>query len=160
MKTRCPACGAENSLDALIANEDARSVLALLYGVDMGLVHALVRYMGLFRSNSRALSWERMARLLGQIVPDIQAGAIRRNGQVFAAPPHAWVWAVGQMMDARSSGCLKLPLTSHGYLYEVISRFKGDLTPIQQGLKQETVTPVAVNKSKTMSALETLASLK
>lgn len=77
MKTRCPACGAENSLDALIANEDARGVLALLYGVDMGLVHALVRYMGLFRSNSRALSWERMARLLGQIVPDIQAGAIR-----------------------------------------------------------------------------------
>ncbi|MBQ9725123.1 MAG: hypothetical protein IJV56_07285 [Neisseriaceae bacterium] len=160
MKTRCPACGAENSLDALIANEDARGVLALLYGVDMGLVHALVRYMGLFRSNSRALSWERMARLLGQIVPDIQAGAIRRNGQVFPAPISAWVWAVGQIMDARSSGCLKLPLTTHGYLYEVISRFKGDLMPIQQGVNPQAEQAKQTVKSKTMSALETLASLK
>lgn len=158
MKTRCPACGAENSLDSLVANDDARQFLKMLVALDDGLVRLAVRYLGLFRPTSRPLSWDRMSRLLGEIVPDIQAGIIRRNGVEHPAPISAWVWAVGQIMDARSSGCLKLPLTTHGYLYEVISRFRGDLMPIQQGLNQ--AVNVREKPSKTMSALEKLAGLQ
>ena len=160
MKTRCPACGAENSLDSLVANEDARAFLKMLVALDDGLVRLAVRYLGLFRPATRPLSWDRMARLLGEIVPDITAGIIRRNGIEYPAPIAAWIYGFSQVLDARNSGCLKLPLTTHGYLYEVISRFRGDLMPVQQGLNPqvEQVKPPA--KSKTMSALEKLAGLQ
>ena len=158
MKTRCPACGAENSLDSLVANDDARQFLKMLVALDDGLVRLAVRYLGLFRPARRPLSWDRMSRLLGEIVPDIQAGIIRRNGVEHPAPIAAWIYGFHQVIDARNSGCLKLPLTTHGYLYEVISRFKGDLTPIQQGLNQ--AVNVREKQSKTMSALEKLAGLQ
>lgn len=124
MKTRCPNCGATLSLDALMAHDAAREALALVFGVSGALGGAITRYLGLFRPAKRELTMDRVAKLLREIVPDIQAQRIERNGQVHAAPAEAWVWAIGQTLDARDAGRLTLPLSSHGWLYEVITSWR------------------------------------
>lgn len=121
MKTRCPNCGAVMSLDALMAHEAAREALALVFALSGRLGTAITRYIGLFRPASRELSMDRVAKLLRDIVPDIQRGEIERNGTTHPAPVEAWIAAIDQALVARETGRLKMPLTSHGWLYEVIA---------------------------------------
>jgi hypothetical protein len=125
MRTRCPACGATLSLDALIAHEGAREALAALVALGGPLAQAVIRYLGLFRPDSRELTFDRLARLLGELLPDLRAQRIERNRQVFEAPPEAWLWAIEQTLSARDEGRLKTPLKSHGWLYEVLSGWRG-----------------------------------
>lgn len=136
MKTRCPACGATVSLDALMSHEAAREALTLVFALSGPLGAAVTRYLGLFRPASRELSMDRVAKLLREIVPDIQRGEIERGGVTCPAPIDAWVWAIAQALEARDTGRLKLPLTGHGWLYEVISSWRpsapmGALVPAQ-----------------------------
>lgn len=124
MRTRCPSCGATLSLDALVAHDGAREALAAVFKIGGPLGAAVVRYLALFRPETRELTLDRVARLLGEIIPDIQAQRISRDGQVFEAPAEAWVWAIEQSLAARDAGRLKTPLKSHGWLYEVISSYR------------------------------------
>ena len=89
MKTRCPCCGAQNSLDALVAHEEARQSLWALAQIGGAMTQGLVRYLGLFRPAKSALSAPRMASLMAELLPDMQAGEIRRGGQVHPAPAAA-----------------------------------------------------------------------
>lgn len=124
MRTRCPACGTTLSLDALIAHDGAREALAVVFKLSGTLGTAVVRYLALHRPEARELTMDRVARLLGEILPDIQAQRISRDGQVFEAPADAWVWAIEQSLAARDAGRLKTPLKGHGWLYEVISNYR------------------------------------
>lgn len=124
MRTRCPSCGATLSLDALIAHDAAREALAVVFKLSGLLGSALIRYLALFRPETRELTMDRVAKLLNEVLPDLQAQRITRNGQVFDAPVEAWVWAVEQALAARDSGRLTMPLKSHGWLYEVISNWR------------------------------------
>lgn len=101
MKTRCPCCGAENSLDALIAHEQARQSLWMLANIGGPMTLGLVKYLGLFRPNKSALSQARMASLMAELLPDIQAGQIYRNGQSYPAPVAAWAYAFNEVLAAR-----------------------------------------------------------
>ena len=98
MRTRCPSCGATLSLDALIAHDAAREALAAAFKLSGQLGSALVRYLALFRPESRELTMDRVARLVGDLLPDLQAQRISRNGQVYDAPLEAWVWAIEQAL--------------------------------------------------------------
>lgn len=124
MNCRCPNCGAVNSLDSLLANDDVRNVVQLLAELGGELPKALLRYCGLFRPAQSQLTFARTAKLLGELLPDIREQRIERNKQVFDAPPDAWLWAIAQMLDARDAQRLETPLRSHGYLYEVISKYR------------------------------------
>lgn len=121
MKTRCPCCGAENSLDALIAHDAARDALAAVLRLDAGLARAAMRYLSLFRPARTTLSFERVARLLSELLPDMEAQRITRNRTEYPAPREAWQWAMTRCVDARDAGKLKTPLTGHGYLYEILT---------------------------------------
>lgn len=125
MKTRCPCCGAENSLDALFAHEDARDCLWQLAQMGGPMTRGLVQYLGLFRPQKSALSAARMAGLMAELLPDMQAGHIRRRGKVCPAPPEAWAYGFQAALAARNEGRLQLPLKSHGWLYEVIGQWRG-----------------------------------
>jgi len=109
MKTRCPCCGATLSLDALVAHEGAREALSAVFKLSGALGSALVRYIAMFRPDARELTLERVARLINELLPDIQAQRIQRNGQVFDAPLEAWIWAIEQGLAARDAGRLKTP---------------------------------------------------
>ena len=125
MKTRCPACGSENSLDALLSGDDARQALWSLAQIGGELTKRLVQYLGLFRPVKSSLSNARMAKLLAELLPDIQSGRIVRDGQEFDAPIEAWIWALGEVLNARDLGTLKTPMKAHGYLYEVLTHWRG-----------------------------------
>jgi hypothetical protein len=64
MKTRCPACGATCSLDALLVRK-MLSICCLL-NLTGDLAKPLVKYLALFRE-SRDLTFERTAKLLSEI---------------------------------------------------------------------------------------------
>ena len=120
MKTTCPACGAVNSLDALIGNEAARSLLVVaLEQTQTG--RRLIRYVALFRPAQRQLSWDRVASLLGELLDLIRKGKVERHGRLWAAPETVWVAALDEILARRDEGKLTLPLKSHGYLLEIIT---------------------------------------
>ena len=54
MKTRCPCCGAENSLDALLAHDEARDAMLALMQAGGETARLAVQYVALFRSGSYA----------------------------------------------------------------------------------------------------------
>jgi len=120
MRLKCPTCNAEMDLDVLLAHEEGRHVLAqmLLLGVPMGAL--LVRYVGLFRPGKRALAMSRTLSLLAELWPDMQRGAITRKGRDWPTTPAQWQQAIETVLAARDKGTLTPPLTSHGYLYEVL----------------------------------------
>ena len=90
-------------------------------GIDE-LGEALIRYLGLFRPAKSSLTFDRVATLLGELTPMIQAGKIKRGGVECDAPVEAWIYAINQMMANRQA--LKLPMKSHGYLLEIIASHK------------------------------------
>lgn len=128
MKTRCPCCGASASLEVLITHDEARSLMVALAGISDELAKAALRYLGLFRPGERDLSWARAAKLLGELVPLIQAGEITRKRQSYPAPREAWIWAFNRVIEARDSGRLIPPLTSHGFLLENLTFWTPDKT--------------------------------
>lgn len=73
MKTRCPACGATTSLDALLGHSDASQAFVASLNLTGELANPLVKYLSMFRSDSRDLTFERVAKLLNEIAPDIVA---------------------------------------------------------------------------------------
>lgn len=157
MKTRCPSCGTTVSLDALIGHDAAREALVEVFKLSGALGSIMIKYLALFRPANRDLSMNRVAKLVGEIVPDIQVQRIERNRQVYEAPVDAWIWAMDQAVQARDNGRLTLPLKGHGFLYEVITTYKP--------MAQSTVTsglPARGNRpqSKTATAIATLEALK
>lgn len=129
MKTRCPACGATCSLDALLGHGDASQAFVASLNMTGDLAKPLIKYLAMFRSENRDLTFERTAKLLNEIAPDILAKQISRNRVNYPAPQAAWVWAINTMLERRDQGKLQLPLKNHGYLYEVISSFKPENAP-------------------------------
>ncbi|MGB9040317.1 MAG: DUF2752 domain-containing protein [Acinetobacter calcoaceticus] len=129
MKTRCPACGATCSLDALLGHSDASQAFVASLNITGDLAKPLIKYLAMFRSENRDLTFERTAKLLNEIAPDILAKQISRNRVNYPAPPAAWVWAINTTLERRDQGKLQLPLKNHGYLYEVISSFKPENAP-------------------------------
>ena len=124
MITRCPNCGAVASLDSLLAGEDAADLLVMVAALDAGVGKAALRYLGLFRPGKGRLTFSRSAKLLGELMPDMQRQAVSRGGVDYPAPPAAWLYGFGETLAARDAGRLKTPLKSHGYLYEIISHWQ------------------------------------
>ena len=129
MKTKCPACGASCSLDALLGHSEASQAFVASLNLTGDLAKPLVKYLAMFRAENRDLTFERTAKLLNELAGDINAKCIQRNRITYPAPKAAWVWAISIMLERRDQGKLQLPLKNHGYLYEVISSFKPENAP-------------------------------
>ena len=119
MQIRCPSCGAEMSLEAVIDNDAAAQALTLALSITP-LGKLVVRYLALFRPSKSKLSWPRVVTLLGELMPMVESQRIERNGSLYEAPHDVWCAAIEQMLATRDAGRLQTPLKSHGYLLEVI----------------------------------------
>lgn len=159
MKTRCPACGAENSLDTLIAHDEARQALWSLAQIGGETTMSVLRYLSLFRPTKSALSFNRVSILLGELLADIQRGQIQRHGQVFNVSIEIWTAALQTVVSRRES--LALPLKSHGYLYEILSQMavKGVQTANELLIKNNGQV-AKQEQSKTLQAAAMLERLK
>lgn len=120
MRITCPSCHAEASLDVLVGREaDARAVSAFLARhVQLGDV--LLRYIALHRPAKRRLGLARMVALIEELMPDIERGAIARKGRDWPVTQELWRAAAEQVLSNNAKGTLTLPLSGHGYLYEVL----------------------------------------
>ncbi|TCS70749.1 hypothetical protein EDC61_11476 [Sulfuritortus calidifontis] len=109
MRLRCPVCHAEAALEAWAEDEAAREMMGLLAGLDAALGRALAAYLGLFRSKSRALSWERAVRLAREVLA---------LGLEEAVLSQALSDTVEAMRVKREAGDIR-PLENHNYLKRV-----------------------------------------
>lgn len=110
MRLRCPVCHAEAALEAWAEDEAAREMMGLLSGLEATLGRALVAYLGLWRSPSRALAWERALRLAREVL------ALEPDAARLAA---ALSQTVEQLRGKREAGDGRA-LSSHGYLKRVL----------------------------------------
>lgn len=121
MKLTCPNCYETLSLAALIEHDAAREAIKLALEFPAPLGKLLLQYASLFKPAQRALSMDRFASILNELLPMIQAAQIERNGRAWPAPQAYWQQAFETMWSGRDK--LTLPLKSHGYLLEIMSGF-------------------------------------
>lgn len=121
MKLKCPACGALASLDVLLTAEGARDAVLLALQFPAPLGKRLIQYLALFRPATRELSFDRVATLLTEILPDIQAAKIKRGGRELVMPLDYWQLGIDAVLAARDAGRLTLPMKGHSYLYEILA---------------------------------------
>lgn len=152
----CPACGARASLDVMTGNASAGAALEAAFSVSP-VGRSLIKYLGLFRPSKNALSFDRVEKLVNELLPEIRAERISHGGALYDAPPDAWVWAIEQMLNSRAAGALQLPMKNHRYLRQVIARggwraaSSGELTNVAQS---------DLSSSKTSAARASLAALR
>lgn len=124
MKITCPSCFARYSLDTAVQGDAARELNALLAKLENSVSVPLVLYIGLFRSKSRALGWERANRLALEVMA---------LGSDRAALAVALSETVNSMRDKQSQPGWK-PLTNHNYLKRVLetcsARVATDITNV------------------------------
>lgn len=121
---RCPVCRNALTLDVVFAHDGVREAILQLVNAhpEAGkLLRPLLAYVGLFAPAKTEMRYERVASILGELVPIVHAGTVRdANGQVWPAPLDYWRQAFDEVLARRDAGTLKLPLKSHGYLTAVV----------------------------------------
>ena len=122
----CAACGAEESLDALLErmvdDEFTRELIADVIAASLPVGALVLRYLRLHKPPKHKLRIERVAAVLSELAPDIRRGAINRCGRDWQVPPGAWRAGFEAVFDAVDKGTLRAPLTANVYLYEVLMR--------------------------------------
>lgn len=152
-EARCPSCGFFGSLETFIDDDSGKALAQALSLSPIG--SALLKYLGLFRPSERKLTMSRANKLLTELVPQITAQRIMRNGHVVDVPLAVWEIALEKMLVLRDTGKLSLPLKSHGYLYEILVSeaaqtshaqvIKADRQPLVSTLAKSSGTALAVN---------------
>ncbi|SOZ12057.1 hypothetical protein [Cupriavidus taiwanensis] len=122
---RCPVCRNALTLDVVFAHDGVRDAILHLVNAhpEAGrLLRPLLAYVGLFAPVKTEMRYERVAAILGELVPMVHAGTVRdTHGQVWPAPMDYWRQALEEMVARRDTGGLKLPLKSHGYLTAIVA---------------------------------------
>lgn len=121
MKLTCPACNETLSLAALIEHDAAREAIGTALKMPAPLGKYLLQYLGFFKPAKSALSLDKVAKILAELLPMIAAGKVSKNGTIYAAPQEYWAQAIETMMANRAA--LTLPLKSHGYLISIIAGY-------------------------------------
>ena len=117
----CPVCGAEFDLAVLFSHEHDQRALARLASVSIPLGSRVLQYLALFTPPKQRLTAAKKIKLILQLLPDLERGAISWKGRDWAAPRTAWAMAIDQMLAARDAQRLELPMKGHGYLYAILA---------------------------------------
>jgi len=117
----CPSCGAEFDLAVAFAHEVDQRALARLASVSVPLGARVLQYVQLFTPPKQRLTAAKKIKLILQLLPDLERGAITWKGRDWPAPLAAWAQAFDQMLSMRESARLELPMKGHGYLYAILA---------------------------------------
>ncbi len=157
MNVTCPACRAEMSLDVLLAAEDTRQVLAQLAMHTLPFGALTLKYIGLFRPEKRQLTHRRMLTLIEELLPDVQRQAIDRKGREWRVGLETWKQGLEAVLAARDKGSLTLPLTSHGYLYEILCGLSDKQEAVQERETEQTRRAPALRTDGPVQLVEAIA---
>lgn len=116
----CPACGTELDMTALFAHEADQRALARLVAVSIPLGARVLQYITLFTPPKTRLTAAKKIKLILQLLPDLERQAITHKGRDWNVPLFIWGEAIDQMLSARDTGRLELPMKGHGYLYAIL----------------------------------------
>lgn len=160
----CPGCGAEMSLDVLIGHTQLRQAAAALVEKSLALGSLTMRYIGLFRPAKNRMSADRWARLIEQLIPDLQRNAITHKGREWHMPLQSWKLGLEAVLDRAASGKLTLPLENHGYLYATLAGMADQVesqaerdqeqTRRHHGRHEPNDIPGAVNQDRGFTSVE------
>ena len=117
----CPMCGIHLDLGHLIVAADDRAAFLRLLEVSLPIGATLLRYVQLFAPPKTSLTQRKQARIIVQLLPDLQRAAITHRGREWSVPLKVWQAGIDQMLAARDAGKLELPMKGHGYLYAILS---------------------------------------
>ena len=147
MRVRCPCCHAEYSIEQAVEDEAAREVMGLLSDLPREVSRPLAAYLGLFRSKSRALAWERALRVAREVLE------LHQDTAAIGAALSETVEAMRQKQD---QGGWR-PLANHNYLKRVLESVESRPQPVARLEQGGQMAPVAQG-SKTRQAVERLMS--
>jgi hypothetical protein len=114
----CPNCAVEFPLLAGFVDGDGKHLALLMGDLEPVTARALMDYLKLWKPRKTRLTNARAVRLSKDVTVMIRSGACERNGQTTNTTEADWQTAMHQMAANPPS---KLPLTSHGYLLEVVT---------------------------------------
>lgn len=118
MKLVCPSCGLTASAEAWLNDASARELLLAVATLAYPLSKACLPYLGLFRPEKRALSWDKAGKIVAELTKLIAPGHVQVQGKVARpCPPRIWAQAMEQMVERRDS--IRRPLPNHNYLKQV-----------------------------------------
>lgn len=122
----CATCGAEESLDALIHrmidDDQVRRLIADIMTTSLPLGGLVLRYLRLHKPAKQKLRMDKVAKVLSELLGDMQRGTIERKGRGWAIDKEGWKLALEAVFAAELKGSLTLPLDGNAYLYEVVMR--------------------------------------
>lgn len=116
----CPVCGTELTLAQLFSSEDTQRAFARLASVSIPLGSRVLQYCTLFAPPKTRLTVPKQVKVIMTLLPDLERQAITHKGREWAAPLASWAQAIDQMLTARDTGKLELPMKGHGYLYSIL----------------------------------------
>lgn len=144
----CPLCHGAFSIEALIQDQAGRDLLVLVAKVGP-IAPALLGYLSLFRSEKRALAFDRAHRLAQETME-------------LAASPEQLATALAETVEAlrakREQGQAK-PLKNHNYLKRVIESTPGSTALTDRALSGAEGNS-AITSSKTARAIGRLEKWK
>ena len=118
----CPACGAEATLDVVIAHDESARLMAWVIERNAPLGGLVMRYLRLFKPAKQRLRATRVRTLLEGLLADMRRGAITRKGRDWTVSIEGWQAGIEGVLENHSKGLIDLPLGDHAYLYEVLLR--------------------------------------
>jgi len=118
MQLICPCCHSRYPLDAANQDESARALLALRGNLPPRCWSPLIAYLGLFRSETRALAWDRALKLAREVM------------ELNAVPDQLENALAETVESLRLKG--GAPLKNHRYLQRVLENTKVTPAPLPQ----------------------------
>jgi hypothetical protein len=119
VQVKCPACNAGFSLESALAVDNARSALLTALAMPAHLGKVLPQYLAMFRAKNRYLSFDRIEKLMADLLPLLDSETVVRDGITRPCSLALWQQAFELMIDHRDAGKLRLPIKTHGYLFEI-----------------------------------------
>lgn len=116
----CPVCGAFGAPEIFLGEAIKREAIAKALRMPHPLALQVQAYVGLFRPPKRGHGLDRVDRLLGELLAQIEPETITRKGRTLPAPVSVWQAALDEVLAQRDR--LSLPLANHGYLFEIVLR--------------------------------------
>ena len=116
----CPYCHREVPMALLFLSEEAQRTFTRLVMKSVPLGNRVMRYVTLFTPPKTRLTQAKQLKLIEQLLPDLERGAITMNGTEVAAPVALWSLAFERLFAVADNGRLTLPLRGHGYLYSTL----------------------------------------
>lgn len=141
LRFKCPVCGSEikpeDAVAAGLAWKCAEKIVRFGYAGS-----AVWEYVGLFRLPKRGLPWERVDRLLGELLKLWEQGSYKYNGCTYKAEKDTVYDALQRVISSRS---VSAPLKDHNYLKAVLHPLSQKADAAQEQKTEERRQRLAVD---------------